>query len=246
MPVDLFINADAAAALDGLRERLPARLDVEAEFLGEVARARAQSEEQARRRARSLSGRRRCAAGPRRARARIPSCATSRCRTARSAIATCISPRPHLGVHALGGGIGQGIAMAVGAALAGVPAKTVALIGDGGAMVNLGELATAVDSQGGHRLRPDERSRLRRHPQHPGRAVRRPPPLRRPPHAGFRAACRGARPAASAGLAHRGVRGGARSRLVGERSAARRGGHGRDRAVRRGLCRPARRRGRKC
>jgi acetolactate synthase-1/2/3 large subunit len=53
---------------------------------------------------------------------------------------------PHLGVHALGGGIGQGVAMAIGAAAAGCPAKTVALIGDGGLMVNLGELATAVDT----------------------------------------------------------------------------------------------------
>src|SRR5262249_40506773 len=53
---------------------------------------------------------------------------------------------PHLGVHALGGGIGQGIAMAIGAALAGAPARTVALIGDGGAMLQLGELATAVDA----------------------------------------------------------------------------------------------------
>ncbi len=54
---------------------------------------------------------------------------------------------PHLGVHALGGGIGQGVAMAIGAALAGAPAKTIALIGDGGAMVNLGELATAADAK---------------------------------------------------------------------------------------------------
>ena len=37
--------------------------------------------------------------------------------------------------------------MAVGAALAGVPAKTIALIGDGGTMVNLGELATVVDAK---------------------------------------------------------------------------------------------------
>jgi acetolactate synthase-1/2/3 large subunit len=36
--------------------------------------------------------------------------------------------------------------MAIGAAAAGCPAKTVALIGDGGLMVNLGELATAVDT----------------------------------------------------------------------------------------------------
>src|SRR6185295_5700935 len=54
---------------------------------------------------------------------------------------------PHLGVHALGGGIGQGVAMAVGAALAGEPAKTIALVGDGGTMVNLGELATVVDTK---------------------------------------------------------------------------------------------------
>jgi acetolactate synthase I/II/III large subunit len=54
---------------------------------------------------------------------------------------------PHLGVHALGGGIGQGIAMAVGAAAACSSAKTIALVGDGGAMVNVGELATAVDAQ---------------------------------------------------------------------------------------------------
>src|SRR5262249_58290975 len=54
---------------------------------------------------------------------------------------------PHLGVHALGGGIGQGIAMAIGAALASHPAKTIALVGDGGAMVSLGELATAAETQ---------------------------------------------------------------------------------------------------
>src|SRR6185295_10093693 len=54
---------------------------------------------------------------------------------------------PHLGVHALGGGIGQGVAMAVGAALAGEAGKTIALLGDGGAMVNLGELATVVDTR---------------------------------------------------------------------------------------------------
>ncbi len=56
---------------------------------------------------------------------------------------------PHLGVHALGGGIGQGVAMAIGAALARTPAKTVALIGDGGAMVALGELATVAESKAG-------------------------------------------------------------------------------------------------
>jgi acetolactate synthase-1/2/3 large subunit len=54
---------------------------------------------------------------------------------------------PHLGVHALGGGIGQGVAMAIGAALARTPATTIALLGDGGTMVNLGELATLIDAK---------------------------------------------------------------------------------------------------
>lgn len=51
---------------------------------------------------------------------------------------------PRAGVHALGGGIGQGIQMAIGAALAQSAAKTVCLVGDGGLMVNVGELVTAV------------------------------------------------------------------------------------------------------
>ena len=37
--------------------------------------------------------------------------------------------------------------MAIGAALAAHPVKTIALVGDGGAMVNLGELATAAESK---------------------------------------------------------------------------------------------------
>jgi acetolactate synthase-1/2/3 large subunit len=53
---------------------------------------------------------------------------------------------PRDGVHAMGGGIGMGAAMSVGAALAASHAnpkrKTVALSGDGGLMLNVGELAT--------------------------------------------------------------------------------------------------------
>ncbi len=144
--VDLFINADAVVALGGLRERLPARLEVDAKFLGDITVARTQSE-------RKLAA----ALGPYRvvadalqarvARGQHPfvrdvtlSNSTFGNRYVRLAA-------PHLGVHALGGGIGQGVAMAVGAALAGGMAKTVALVGDGGAMVSLGELATAVDSK---------------------------------------------------------------------------------------------------
>jgi len=58
---------------------------------------------------------------------------------------------PRAGVHALGGGIGQGLAMGIGAAIAsaahGLDRKTVVLAGDGGFMLNLGELACAVQER---------------------------------------------------------------------------------------------------
>lgn len=58
---------------------------------------------------------------------------------------------PKAGVHALGGGIGQGLAMSVGAAIGAAQTqsgkKTYCLAGDGGFILNLGELATAVQEQ---------------------------------------------------------------------------------------------------
>jgi acetolactate synthase I/II/III large subunit len=58
---------------------------------------------------------------------------------------------PRAGVHALGGGIGQALAMAVGVAVAdtehALGRKTVALVGDGGLMLNVGELACAVQEK---------------------------------------------------------------------------------------------------
>lgn len=50
------------------------------------------------------------------------------------------------GVHAVGGGIGQGLPMAIGAALAS-PAGAIALSGDGGLNLCLGELATMAEEQ---------------------------------------------------------------------------------------------------
>jgi acetolactate synthase-1/2/3 large subunit len=144
--VDLFINADAGAALEGLRERLPARLDVDATFLDDIAPARMQSAEK-------LAA----ALGPYRVvaealQARVAEGRHPFVRDVTLANSTFGNryvhlAAPHLGVHALGGGIGQGVAMAVGAALVGVPGKTIALVGDGGIMVNLGELATVADAK---------------------------------------------------------------------------------------------------
>lgn len=62
-----------------------------------------------------------------------------------------ILDHPRAGLHALGGGIGQGLAMGIGAAIAdhahGLGRRTVVLAGDGGFMLNLGELACAVQEQ---------------------------------------------------------------------------------------------------
>ena len=64
---------------------------------------------------------------------------------------TPLLDHPRAGVHALGGGIGQGLAMAIGVALADqvhqLGRKTIALVGDGGFMLNLGELACAVQER---------------------------------------------------------------------------------------------------
>ncbi len=74
---------------------------------------------------------------------------------------------PRAGIHALGGGIGQGLAMGVGAAVAAerlrhqftenngnvsvitsyIATKTIVLSGDGGFMLNVGELACAVQER---------------------------------------------------------------------------------------------------
>ena len=58
---------------------------------------------------------------------------------------------PRAGVHALGGGIGQGLAMGVGVAVANAEhqlgRKTLSLCGDGGFMLNVGELACAAQEK---------------------------------------------------------------------------------------------------
>lgn len=58
---------------------------------------------------------------------------------------------PKAGVHALGGGIGQGLAMGIGAAIGAAQTqsgkKTYTLAGDGGFILNLGEMATAVQEK---------------------------------------------------------------------------------------------------
>lgn len=144
--VDDFLHADAGLALEALAARLPPRLDIDAAFGTAVQAARRTAE------ANLIRG-----LGPYDAMvAHLGACvhdgalpwvrdvtignSTFGNRQVRIAA-------PHLGVHALGGGIGQGIAMAIGASFAAGGKKTVALIGDGGSMLNIGELATAVENR---------------------------------------------------------------------------------------------------
>ncbi|RAI43828.1 thiamine pyrophosphate-binding protein [Rhodoplanes roseus] len=144
--VDLGIAADARLVLEGLLARLPERLAVDPGFGYEVSVARARSE-----------GALRTRLGPYQViadamLARVGPGAHPFVRDVTIANSTfgnryVAIGAPNLGVHALGGGIGMGIAMAVGAACASPEAKTVALVGDGGAMLNLSELITAVEEE---------------------------------------------------------------------------------------------------
>jgi acetolactate synthase I/II/III large subunit len=144
-PVSMFITADARLALEGLLARLPERLDTEPSFLAQLGKARTRSEVALR-----------AGLGPYAELADILSEHVQRGQHPWVRDVTISNSTfgnryvriagPHLGVHALGGGIGQGIAMGIGAALAGEKAKTVTLIGDGGAQLMIGELATAVEA----------------------------------------------------------------------------------------------------
>jgi acetolactate synthase-1/2/3 large subunit len=54
---------------------------------------------------------------------------------------------PRDNVYPVGAGIGQGLALAIGAALGAAPRKTVVLTGDGGFFLNLGEFWTAIQER---------------------------------------------------------------------------------------------------
>lgn len=144
-PVELFLHGDAQDTLARLLERLPARLDTDPNLPHEIATARALSEGALRQRL-----------GPY---AQLADVLMERIMAGRHAWVRDVTisnstfgnryvqfAEPRLGVHALGGGIGQGIAMGIGAALAlEGDAKAVTLVGDGGAQLGLAELITAVD-----------------------------------------------------------------------------------------------------
>ncbi|WP_334192154.1 thiamine pyrophosphate-binding protein [Pararhodobacter sp.] len=145
-PVELFVHGDAADTLRRLLALLPEKLDVDPQLTFEVATARATAE-----------GRLRAQMGPYQvlADALVERVAagghpwvrdvTISNSTFGNRYVTFADPRH--GVHALGGGIGQGVAMGVGAALASEGAKAITLIGDGGTQLGIAEMITAVQER---------------------------------------------------------------------------------------------------
>jgi acetolactate synthase-1/2/3 large subunit len=141
-PVDDFVHGDSALALDGLADRLAGRLEVDPVFGGDIAVARAGAESAVRHSIgpyAALVDALQAAAGRDFLWVRDVTISNS---TWGNRLLNVFGPRD--GVHAVGGGIGQGLPMAIGAALAANGRKTLCLSGDGGLQLCLGELATAA------------------------------------------------------------------------------------------------------
>ena len=147
---DYFVTGDSSLALKGLADRLEGKLKVDAKLADDVQRARQDSLKQL------MDD-----VGPyatliQKLQARIDAdCEGTDFNWVRDVTLSNSmwgNRLPNLadsksGVHALGGGIGQGLAMGIGAAIGSAVTsgnKTVMLAGDGGFILNLGELATAV------------------------------------------------------------------------------------------------------
>lgn len=144
-PVDLFLHGDSADTLTRLLALLPPKLEVDPNLRFDVATARAKSEGGLRDRLGSYH--------------EIAQAISERVEQGRPWVRDVTISNstfgnrfvrisaPNMGVHALGGGIGQGVPMGVGAALAGAEigaGKAVVLIGDGGTQLCIGEMITAV------------------------------------------------------------------------------------------------------
>ena len=139
-----FIHADSKLFLERLAQKARGRLNVDAEFAADIRRVRAQAENDL------LEDLGPYAALAQTLQAQMPKDAVwVRDVTISNSMwgnRLLKISSPYNGAHAVGGGIGQGLPMAIGAALAAGDRKTVALIGDGGLSLCLGELITAVEA----------------------------------------------------------------------------------------------------
>ena len=138
-----FVHGDAAMVLDGLAGRLPGGFAPDPAFAGDLARARAAAESRLRNAISPYDG-------------LVDALAAVMPRDALwvrdITVANSTWGNRLLKVHGpydsllpAGGGIGQGLAMAVGAAVAAPDRKVLCLTGDGGLALNMGELLTAAE-----------------------------------------------------------------------------------------------------
>jgi acetolactate synthase-1/2/3 large subunit len=142
---DLFLRGDSAATLAALADRLAGRIRRDPAFARDLAAAREGAEKLVRDGLgpyATLVAELQRAAGSSFVWVRDVTVSNS---TWGNRSLRIFGPRD--GVHALGGGIGQGVQMAIGAALAAGDRKTLCLVGDGGLQVNIGELATLVQEK---------------------------------------------------------------------------------------------------
>ena len=142
-PIDGFVQGDAAAVLDGLADRLEGAFRPDLSFAPDLLRARSAAE-----------ARLRSAIAPYDGLADALAAAMGRDSLWVRDITVANSTwgnrllrvhGPRNALHPAGGGIGQGLAMAVGAAVAAPGRKVVCLTGDGGLALNMGELMTAAE-----------------------------------------------------------------------------------------------------
>lgn len=142
---DIFVCGDAAMAMAGLAQRLDGQTEIDPGFATDLAAARESAQS-------ALRG----TLGPYERllddlQAAVPDDVVwVRDITLSNSTWGNRAPRlsgPRDGVHAVGGGIGQALPMAVGAALAANGRKTIALAGDGGLALSLGEISTLVQER---------------------------------------------------------------------------------------------------
>ena len=146
---ELFVPGDAALTLHALADQLEGQMQLDAHYLSDLQQARAASQA-------LVDG----TLGPYvRLKNSLQAVAGKQLWWVRDITLSNsmwgnrapVLDHPRAGVHALGGGIGQGLAMGIGAALANAEyalgRKTVVLSGDGGFMLNVGELACAVQER---------------------------------------------------------------------------------------------------
>ena len=142
---EIFVCGDAAKAMAGLADRLRGRMSVDPCLAADIEKARKDAEAALRD---TLGPYERLMDGLQDA---VPDDVVW-VRDITLSNSTWGNRAPRLsgtrnGVHAVGGGIGQALPMAIGAALAAEGRKTVALAGDGGLALSLGEISTMVQER---------------------------------------------------------------------------------------------------